>query len=151
MGSRITKRVHLQVFGSLVRLSDPLIQLSLITHPETDFERPRVESQRGLVISAVDGIEYGIIRPVLCRNNRKSGDCTEKCSEELTVGEMRARTHTTTCTIGIMWRARPVSNVEVALWSEFEGLLEVVGVVVGSVRILVVWLAIRSTEHRVTC
>lgn len=120
-----------KIFGPIITLCNPLLQLLRIAGDETDLERLRVSGQRSGNGIALDGIQNGSIAHSLGGSHLECCDQTQESSVELSICQMGARTHTGPSTVSIMGGPRAFTKFEITLWKKLVGLLEVVLVIVG--------------------
>lgn len=124
--------MHLQpqLLCPLFTFAKPLLQQILVPWLEPNLEVLGLHRQTRRNRIRLEAIHNGLIPRILRRRELKRRNQPNKRSEQLSIREMRARTHARASAVAVVWGARAVGDVEVALWIEMVGVFKVLFVVI---------------------
>ena len=124
-------REKLKILGPLITVHHPRLQLLFVPHPKTDFELLWLRRQTGLDSITLQRIENRRISLVFGRDYTERADESNVGGVELAISEVRAGTHSGTCTVSIVRRSTLTTPKE-AFGKECLRVFEVVCIVIGS-------------------
>lgn len=122
-----------QIPRPLLTLPNPPIQRPPIPRLKPHLKILRLHSQTRGQLIRLETIHDGLIARIRRRRELKRTDQPHKRREQLAIRQVAAHAHARPGAVPVVRRPRAIGDVEVPLWIEGLGGLEVGGVVVGGV------------------